>query len=333
MLRFFILAEPDTPVTSNTTEWAVECDSKTSWRVMPKLPENTIFLHINKSNIPALKPAEYDRGRRTLRTISLNYNNISTVDGNYFQGLDELKKLELTDNKLHTFLNNTFLGIPNLTELILSYNSFSVIPSQNICLLKKLENLQMASNNLTSGQYDKCFIELLHLYYLDISHNSFGTIQESDFYSLRKSPVKELYISNVGLGKLSPNIFKWLPRLRRLDISKNNLKYIEPDAFVHLPGLTSLNLIKNKLKNIPNSAIKNLIHLEYLDLQFLNLRRLNFQFQKLTHLTHLYLGHNDLYKLYNNSFIGLKNSKYIEVLVLDACKLHHVEADSLLPFR
>ena len=300
---------------------------------MPKLPENTVSLHIYESNIPALRPAEYDRGRRTLRTLSLNYNNMSTVDGNYFQGLDKLKKLELTDNKLHTFLNNTFLGIPNLTELKLNYNSFSAIPSQNICLLKKLENLQMTSNNLTSGKIDECFTELLHLYYLDISHNSIGEIQEFDFYSLRNSPIEELYMSNVGLGKLSPNIFKWLPRLRRLDIHSNNLTYLEPDVFVHVPNLTSLNLIENKLNSVPNSAIKNLIHLEYLDLQFLNIRQLNFQFQRLTHLTHLYIGHNDLKKLHNSSFIGLKNSKHIEVLVMDACNLHHVEADSLLPFR
>lgn len=334
-VSLFILAEADSPDTKDTTEWSVECDKKTSWSVMPKLPKNTVYLDIYKANIPALKPAAYDRGRKTLRTIRLNYNNVTTVDRDYFHGLDKLMKLELTDNKLRFFSNNTFEGNPNLMELKLSYNSFSVIPSKNICFLKKLQILQMASNKLTSGKFDKCFTELLHLYYIDISNNSIGAIQESDFESLRKSPVKELYMGNLGLEKLSSNIFKWLPRLRRLDIKSNELTYLQPDVFVHVPGLTSLNIIKSKLSNIPNAAIGNLIHLEYLDIQFLKLRpgTFQFQFQNLSNLTHLYIGHNDLYKLYNSTFAGLNNSKYIKVLGLDAGQLRQVEADSLLPFR
>ena len=178
------------------------------------------------------------------------------MDGKYFQGLSKLKKLYLTKNKLQTFLNNTFVGIPNLSQLTLSYNLFEVIPSQNICLLKKLQILDMDSNNLTTAKFDNCFTDLLDLCCIHFSHNSIRTIKEYDFNSLNKSPIKELYMNDIGLEKLSSYIFKWIPHLRVLDLQDNKLINLEPDVFVHIPGLTSLILQGNRLNKIPNAAIK-----------------------------------------------------------------------------
>ena len=332
---FLILVSIESPDTNNATEWSVMCDKKTSWRVMPKLPLNTVFLGLYKSNIPVLKPAENDRGRRTLRTIWLRCNNISTVEGKYFHRLSKLKKLDLTDNKLQFFSKDTFVGIPNLIELKLSKNAFSVIPSQNICLLKKLQSLDLVSNKLARAKFDKCFTELLNLSCINISHNYLRTIEASDFYSLRNSPISEMVLNSVALKELSSNVFKWLPHLRKLDIQDNGLSKLEHDAFIHIPGLISLTLGKNQLNLVPNAAIKNLIHLEYLDIQTLNLntRTLNFQFQNLTHLTNLNVRRNPLYNLYNSSFIGLSNLQDLKELNLDDCRLRKVEADTFLPFR
>ena len=89
---------------SNSTEWQVQCDDKTKWTKMPLLPINTVYLSINKSNIPELtNGVRRNLGGNTMQKLILVKDNISSINLNYFKELKQLEELILSKNNLQRF--------------------------------------------------------------------------------------------------------------------------------------------------------------------------------------------------------------------------------------
>ena len=95
-----------------------------------------------------------------------------------------------------------------LTFLNLQNNKFKSLLATQACSIKRLKELHVNSNKLTSVKFDKCFSKLLNLQQIDLSDNPIGGIVATDLYALRNSPVSVLTLSNINLTYLSRETFK-----------------------------------------------------------------------------------------------------------------------------
>ena len=232
----------------NVTGWKVDCTAKNYWNTVPPLPRNIIYL---KMHYAILRNGSFTKvAGKTLSTLDIAKNKFSSIESRALRNLDKLKKLLLTQNKLVNIPNGTFSDIPNLTILTLNNNRFKVMPINNICLLKKLRMFEIVENKLTMAKFDECFTMLKNLFHVDLSGNPFKKLARRDFYGLRRSSVKELYLGHLGLTALEKNIFQYVPKLAVLSLKLNKLTSFPPDISQHTPGIKVLMLLGNKFNTI-----------------------------------------------------------------------------------
>ena len=243
--------------------------------------------------------------------------------------------MSLVRNNLEHIPNGTFYDIGNLSILMLEKNHFRVMPVNNICLLKRLGILNLASNKLATINFDECFKDLETLYYVDLSDNPVMELSFNNFYGLRNSPILQLYLNKIEIQILSTETFQYLPHLKVLSLQDNKLTSLPSDVFDNLVNMTTLILSGNKLNSIPSASIIRLSHLEVLDLAQNRLRNntLGSEIHNMPHLHNMILSENRLNYLSNASFSSLAYSKKFGFLVLKSASLKVIEANAFLPLK
>ena len=231
--------------------------------------------------------------------------------------------------------NGTFHDIGNLSILILENNRFQVMPVNNICFLKRLGILKLAQNKLATINFDECFEELEILYYVDLSGNPVMELISTNFYGLRRSPVSQLYLNQIGIQILPSGTFKYLPNIKILSLQGNKLASLPSDIFDNMLNMRTLILSGNKLNSVPKASIIRLSHLESLDLGQNRIKNntLGTEFHNMPYLNNLILSENHLNNLSNTSFLSLTHSMKYSLLVLKSAGLKVIEADAFLPLK
>ena len=229
--------------------------------------------------------------------------------------------------------NGTFQDIANLTILHLEKNSFETMPVNDICLLIKLQTLDIASNKLTAFKFDECFVKLQIFNYIDLSDNPVRHLNSDDFYGLRNNPVTVLILNQIEIKNLANDTFKYLPHLKYLSFHGDKLVNLPPGIFKHMLNLRSLMVHGNKLNSIPSAAISELGTLERLDLGQNKIRNhtLGSEFQNMKNLKNIILSENRLQSLSNSSFLCLASLKKFHYLVLGSASLKVIEANAFAP--
>ncbi|KAJ8403175.1 hypothetical protein AAFF_G00353920 [Aldrovandia affinis] len=154
--------------------------------------------------------------------LGLSNNVIVNILNNAFHNLPVLRTLLLDHNKITTFsiLDSTFSQLQSLEILQLGYNALHAINGNWFQDMRSLLTLQMEGNLIARLQPDTFgFSNLKNLETLDLSGNLIAYIARDSFHSL--------------------------PRLRRLDLSRNRLRSA-PDVFSSLYWLSNLNLVLNQ---------------------------------------------------------------------------------------
>jgi hypothetical protein len=82
-----------------------------------------------------------------LKHINLSYNNIISIDDEWFKGLPNLENLVLQANGLQTLDKQAFSIIPKLMDLDLSYNKDLILDRDVFAKLKKLRSLSLIDNS------------------------------------------------------------------------------------------------------------------------------------------------------------------------------------------
>lgn len=237
-----------------------------------------------------------------------------------------LSMIGLTNLTDDTF--NTFGGVP-LEALDLSLNNISHIAGAPFQYLTQLGEINLYKNFISNIGPD-AFSHLGNLRTLDLSNNSLTKLNETTFQSLTESVLRVLYleINRIetieagtfhGLGqleflKLSRNRLtqtilgpelEGMPKLKILDLGLNKDISIGEDAFANVTSLTKLylNVIGLKTMMAGKSPFRHLVNLEMLDLSNNSLSRILApdSFKSLTKLQVLYLQHNNLYHLWEDS--------------------------------
>lgn len=105
-----------------------------------------------------------------LNTLSIENNQIETIDEDTFVHQTDLEELSLADNKLRVIKRNTFSTLTSLTKLDLSGNEIQSIDTGAFVELARLEDLNLENNNIKVLD-DRLFDRLGALKTLSIANN------------------------------------------------------------------------------------------------------------------------------------------------------------------
>lgn len=301
--------------------------AKNQLRLLPNSLGNlTRLVKLNLSDNFSLSNLPDSLGKLILlENLNLAGNMLESLP-NIWGNLTRLKKLNLAKNQLKS-LDNILGNFPLLTRLNLSRNELNHLPD-SLGELKQLITLDVAENLLTRLP-EEALKNLTQLTELDVSYNklpslpdSLGTLtnlislnignnrwkvgdspkRETTFWSeeflLLKTPLMPSFLGNLihlTYLNLSSNRLTTLPesleklaQLTELDVSCNQLSSL-PDSLGTLTKLITLNASSNRIDaTVLPPGTDPLSVSEPLAPEFLG---------KLTNLTNLNLGENQLIKL------------------------------------
>ncbi|XP_054927453.1 uncharacterized protein [Dermacentor andersoni] len=195
-------------------------------------------LKVSQAELGDVKPHSFHNLSR-LAVLSLDSNEITSLDTEAIADLPRLKKLELGDNKLWRLRAGSLKNLPSLTHLFLERNQLEVVD-------------------------DGAFEDLGALRELELSDNAIEKLSEQSFRGLRR--VARLDLFRNKLTRLEARVFGSMPQLAELDLKYNALSEVDPLAFEGLPQLTVLYMSYNRLRVLPAHMFRGAPNLVSVDL-------------------------------------------------------------------
>lgn len=253
-----------------------------------------------------------------LRVLSLQRNNINSVNSTSFHQLTALTTLNIAENNISALGSDVFQGLTNLLSLRIYDNNLTELPANILDDLINLKLLYAHKNHLTDINVH-LFTNLTQLTSLDLADNNLNNIDTESFKGL--TVLKELRLYNNHLTKIG-GLFKTNKDLEILYLQNNNLSdqslCVTAGSclpFAGLSKLTSLNLSYNNLVTLQSKLFDDLTDLEELRAYGNQISVLgNNVFVKLQNLFLLYIQGNCLsdireIKKINSplAFLGLSN--------------------------
>lgn len=260
----------------------------------------------------------------SIQRLIIRNNKIKTIDST-MQFYAELQHLDLSQNHLVNIPSKSFAYQKKLQELHLNHNKISSVYNTTFQGLESLSVLNLKRNFLEELN-NGVFATLPRLEELNLGQNRISRIESRAFAGL--SALRILYLDDNQLISVPTTSFSLLGSLAELHIGLNAFSLLPDDAFAGLNRLAVLDLNGAGLSNISDNAFRGLPGLRSLNL-FGN--RLNEvptqQLSSLTRLEELFIGQNDFIALERSSFKGLKNLKLLDIT--GASQLERVEKGAL----
>ena len=242
----------------------------------------------------------------SLQSLSLGHNLISRAEDTSLQGLTSLKRLDLSNNEL-VALPPRFLQpvVGSLEDLFLQNNSLSVLPPGLFQGMKKLIELDLSHNEITSHWVGPdTFSDLLNLRQLDLSFNRMSRVDAGTFKPLRA--LNGLQLHHNEIESISEDAFSSLQSLQTLVLSNNRLTRLDSQPFSGLHGLMFLSLDNNRLESLHEELFKNISSLLELNLSANKLRGVPPAIERLSNLRSLDLSYNLVSNISNTSYQGIE---------------------------
>ncbi|PSN37590.1 hypothetical protein C0J52_14527 [Blattella germanica] len=229
-------------------------------------------LNIENCLVREIIPGAFN-GLGELHQLYLGGNNLKTLDGKCFDGLPNLMFLKISHG-INSLPGNLFKVMPNLTHLNLDNNNLSNLHLNVTKDLKKLQVLSLEKNKIQI-LYNNMFSCLTNLIELKLDDNSIHTINDHAFNGMKHLQKINLRNNNIctlsndtPITYYSPRSFRKpfmnLEKLTHLDLYGNCLENLALAVFKYLPKLRFLNLGNNKLSQVDESVITNIQTLQEL---------------------------------------------------------------------
>ncbi|XP_026319023.1 toll-like receptor 7 [Hyposmocoma kahamanoa] len=261
-------------------------------------------LDLSNNEIKSLTDESEITGLRRLQELRLQYNNITDISGETFNGLISLRILNISYNNLQSIPEGTFANLKELREIYLNNNLLYELARGVFHRLEQLLVLDLSNNQLSSAHIDGgTFIGLIRLVILNLSNNALTRIDGKTFKDLFFLQILDL--RNNSIGYIEENTFLPLYNLHTLNLAENRLHTIDEFLFNGLFVLSKLNLNNNLLINIDSEAFKNCSDLKELDLSSNQLTDVPKAIWELSLLKTLDLGENQITDIKNGSFKNL----------------------------
>jgi len=242
----------------------------------------------------------------SLESLNLGHNLISRAEENSLFGLAHLKRLDLSNNELVALPPRFFQPVvSSLEELFLQNNSISVLPPGLFHGMKKLTDLDLSHNEITSHWVGPdTFSHLISLTHLDLSFNRMSRVDSGTFRQLTHLSV--LQLAHNEIESISEDAFSSLQGLQTLVLSHNRLTRLDSLPFSGLHGLMSLSLDNNRLESLHDDVFRNISSLFELNLSNNKLRTVPTALEKLANLRSLDLSYNLITNISNTSYHGIE---------------------------
>uniref|UniRef100_A0A8K9V612 TIR domain-containing protein n=1 Tax=Oncorhynchus mykiss TaxID=8022 RepID=A0A8K9V612_ONCMY len=217
------------------------------------------ILKLGSNKILTLNDA-FMNGLHKLETLNLAGNKLSSIRKGEFKSLTSLKTLLLYDNQIASMEDGAFEGLVNLTELNLGSNKITQTDIRNTVIfsqrhkglshlpinflegLKSLLSFQAGSLNI-KDLHRNTFIHTPRLWFLDISKNEFTALTPKLFRPIPR--LNSLYLSKARIQSLDFLIAANLSRVTFLQVSKNDITVVNETVLQSLPALTYLDMQDN----------------------------------------------------------------------------------------
>nr|WKF20662.1 TLR7 [Paralichthys olivaceus] len=358
----------DVDEANNGSMVKVDCTERGLKEIPPGIPRDTTNLTLTINHIPNLNSSSF-HGLVNLTEIDMRCNCVPikigpkdrvcteslTIKEDTFTSMRSLRALYLDGNQLSSIPK----GLPpNLILLSLEVNHIYYISKANFSELRNVQMLFLGQNcyfrnpcNVSYNIENGSFSELHNLTLLSLKSNNLSDIP----YDLPTS-LKELYLYNNNIQKVTHEDFKNLTNLEILDISgncprcynapfpcqpcpNNSPLQISKTAFQMLTKLKTLRLHSNSLTHVPSEWFATTTGLRVLDLSsnFLAREIGHSCFPKfLGNLEELDLSFNYELQHYpqtlrlTGSFSSLKSLK---ILRLKGFVFQQLKADSIAPLK
>ncbi|XP_076250172.1 uncharacterized protein LOC143190010 [Rhynchophorus ferrugineus] len=269
-------------------------------------------LDLSRNTLANIVPGTF-LGLKQLRRLELSVNSLRTIEDDAFEGLENLEYLNLKDNNILLIPASALGRLPRLTSLQMDYNRIAALSGDILrSLADKVTHLIISTNVVrelpaASFQYFKTLIQL------DLRRNLIASLNSDSFVGLEET-LQELYLSQNRIMSLSSNTLA-LHKLRKLDLSDNHLTELPVTSFNSLYSLVHLNLSNNiHLSNVPDAMLHELVKLEVLDMSFCGLKSVSGDFfMKSNSMKEIYLKHNSISEIMDNSFVNMPNLTVIDL--------------------
>ncbi|XP_060944318.1 toll-like receptor 7 [Limanda limanda] len=358
----------DVSEANNGSVVTVDCTERGLTDIPLGIPRETTNLTLTINHIPELNSTSF-HGLVNLTEIDMRCNCVPikigpkdrvctksvTIDDNTFTSIRSLRALYLDGNQLFSIPK----GLPpNLILLSLEVNHIYYISKANFSDLGNIQMLYLGQNcyyrnpcNVSYEIENGTFSQLHNLTLLSLKSNNLSDIP----YDLPTS-LKELYLYNNNIQKVTGEDFQNLKNLEILDISgncprcynapfpcqpcpNNSPLQISKTAFKMLTKLKTLRLHSNSLYHVPAEWFATTTELRVLDLSSNFLAReigVSHFPKSLGSLEELDLSFNYEFQRYpetlrlSGSFSSLKSLK---ILRLKAFVFRQLKAESIAPLK
>lgn len=285
----------DVSEANNGSTVTVDCTERSLRYIPPGIPRDTTNLTLTINHIPELNTSSF-RNLENLTEIDMRCNCVPVkigpkdhmctesviIEENTFMGLKNLQALYLDGNQLYEIPK----GLPSsLVLLSLEVNHICSISKANLSEIRNVEMLYLGQNcyfrnpcNMSYDIEEGAFAQLNNLTLLSLKSNNLSSIPHQLPTSL-----KELYLYNNNIQKVTEEDFRNLTNLEILDISGNcprcyNAPFpcnpcpnnspleISATAFRTLTKLKTLRLHSNSLAQVPVEWFSCTPELRVLDL-------------------------------------------------------------------
>eukprot|EP00930_Biecheleria_cincta_P082775 TRINITY_DN7242_c0_g2_i2.p1 TRINITY_DN7242_c0_g2~~TRINITY_DN7242_c0_g2_i2.p1 ORF type:complete len:711 (-),score=136.84 TRINITY_DN7242_c0_g2_i2:66-1892(-) len=199
----------------------------------------------------------------SLEALFLERNRIHKIG----QGLRrvKLRELRLGYNQLESF--DGLDGMVSLEVLDAGHNQIETISADHLKGLRKLDDLQLAGNQLSSLGFLSNSDLRKSLALLDLSDNRISTSSLSHLPSLPL--LSELNLARNQLDALSQSLIDSCPCLEILDVSENHIESVaEVEKLKNMQSLRELSIVGNPIDSSTDdlsAALSSLSQIEYID--------------------------------------------------------------------
>ncbi|CAB1336035.1 unnamed protein product [Coregonus sp. 'balchen'] len=295
------------------------------------LCNGTMSFDLSQNNILTLNGSLF-LGMEKAVCLDLSYNYMSqSLNGKQFLHLDNLAYLSMAHNRIDLYYGDAFKELnATLKALDLSNNEFHFLMRgmghrfEFIKNLPNLEALSLSDNSIGMRIDHTLYSDSIRYLYFSGNHlDIMWDTRSNDYITFFQNLTNLIYldISRNQLRSLSPAAFCNLPvSLQVLRVSENNLNYFPWENITALGRLCHLNLSVNYLSDLPDKVIHFQANFTLLDLSHNQISFLPEDFfSEALALRFLYLNHNKLKLLDRQSLPApLRNGSALQMLTLHA---------------
>lgn len=264
-------------------------------------------LSLNRNNIASMDSGKFHENN-TIRILNIISNHINIIHERALDNLTNLEVLKLNKNAIKSLPAHLFKYQSNLRILELCNNKLTNITGLLFQGLSNLTTMKLKYNyieNLTDG----AFFGFKSVNLLQLDHNKIRSISKGWMYGLES--LVTLSLSNNLISTIDPGSWELCRSLEVLDLSYNYIMEIEGRTFQHLINLRTLNLSNNKISSISQEAFSYLEELQTLNLNnnkiSWTVEDMSGPFSKLNNLITFSLAANHIKSINARAFEGLVN--------------------------